>query len=133
METCSPTIKLEHADSRGEIYSIELPDGQELMLLHSVAGAFRGGHSHDVSEIVVLLSGKMRYHKKVVSIIDGSVRDYVSCLAGGDTSFNRAGQVHMGEFLEHSWLIEYKLDTKKGRWTQTDYEPYRERVRASQG
>ena len=47
MANFEPTIKLEHADSRGEIYSISLPGDKELMLLHSKAGALRGGHAHD--------------------------------------------------------------------------------------
>ena len=38
----------------------------------------------------------------------------------------------MGEFLEDSWVVEYKF-ADKDAWTQTDYEPMRERVRASQG
>jgi len=117
-----PTIKLEHADSRGEIYSIELPDGQELMLLHSKAGSLRGGHSHSCDEVVVLLSGLMRYHKR---------GDDTVIMHGGETSYNPADEVHMGEFLENSWVVEYKLGTHKGDWTQEDYEPYRAKVRAS--
>ena len=121
-----PAIKLEHADARGEIYSISLPDNRELMLIHSKAGVFRGGHSHDCEEIVVLLSGKMQYHKT-------TERDHYTWfydMKRGDLSFNRAGQVHMGEFLEDSWVVEYKF-ADKGSWAQTDYEPMRERVRAS--
>ena len=120
----TPVLKLEHSDSRGEIYSVSLPDNRELMLIHSKAGALRGGHSHDVPEIVVLLSGKMRYHKSDL----GPVLFYD--MGGGQSSYNAAAQVHMGEFLEDSWLIEYKL-ADKGEWIQTDYEPMREKVRAS--
>ena len=124
-----PTIKLEHADARGEIYSISLPDNRELMLLHSKAGAFRGGHSHDVGEIVVLLSGKMRYHK--MTTIDPSwVTDSMYLMNAGDITRNPAGDIHMGEFLEDSWVLEYKF-AEKDKWKQTDYEPMRERVRAS--
>jgi len=116
----TPMIKLEHADSRGEIYSIELPDGHELMLIHSTAGAFRGGHSHSCDEVVVMLSGKMRYHKEHYTII----------MTEGAASHNEAGLNHMGEFLEDSWLVEYKF-AKKGQWTQQNYEPMREKVHAS--
>lgn len=127
MASTIPEIKLEHSDARGEIYSISLPDNRELMLIHSKKGAFRGGHSHNCDEVVVLLSGKMVYHKHndvgTVSIQDVGL---------GDCSFNKVRQIHMGEFLEDSWLIEYKF-AEKGKWTQTDYEPMRERVRASQG
>ena len=121
-----PTIKLEHTDARGEIYSISLPDNRELMLIHSKTGAFRGGHSHSCDEIVVMLSGSMRYHR--------TNQDYPlsspQLMWQGGISHNRANQDHMGEFLEDSWLIEYKF-AEKGSWTQTDFEPMRERVRAS--
>ena len=121
----SPSLKLEHADSRGEIYSISFGDGQEIMLLHSTPGALRGGHSHDVNEVVVLLSGQMRYHK----FLHGE--DCPRAYRPGEVSYNPAGEIHMGEFLEDSWLIEYKFDTHRGRWSQEDYEPYRAKVRAS--
>lgn len=120
----TPIITLEHADSRGEIYSIELPDNREVMLLHSTPGSWRGGHSHDCDEIVVLLSGKMDYWKNLHG------RDIVHNLAGGETSFNAAGQIHMAHFPEDSWVMELKL-ARKGEWTQTDHPPYREQVNAS--
>ena len=119
----APILKLEHADSRGEIYSITLPDGRELMLHHSNPGALRGGHSHNVDEIVVLLSGKMRYTSKIASSADHIVE-----LKAPFTRYNQADLVHMAEFLEDSWLVEYKLGT--GAITH-DYEPYRAKVRAS--
>ena len=120
----SPSLKLEHADSRGEIYSISFGDGQELMLLRSNAGTWRGGHNHSVSEIVVLLSGQMRYHKLIYG------EDCTQVLKPGDASYNPAGENHLGEFLSDSWVMELKL-AKKGEWSQVDYEPYRAKVRAS--
>lgn len=117
----TPTIQLEHADSRGEIYSIALPDGHELMLLHSTPGAFRGGHSHSCDEIVVLLSGQMCYHKEF------NRQDRPDMLRAGAYSFNPAKVNHMGEFLEDSWVIEYKF-AKKGEWSQEIYEPFRSKV-----
>jgi len=124
----TPTIKLEHADSRGEIYSIELPDGHELMLIHSTPGSLRGGHSHSCGERVLILSGGIIYH-----LADGSP-DYPTETTWhhgtGEVISHEAGQIHLGEFPEDAWLIEYKL-AKKGDWTQEDYEPYRAKVRAS--
>ena len=122
-----PRIELVHADNRGEIYSIALPDGQELMLLHSVAGSLRGGHSHSCDEVVLLLSGKMRYLKHIDSFPNDTVSEE---MAGGDLSYNPAGQNHMGEALTDLWLIEYKF-AKKGEWTQANYPPYREQVEES--
>jgi quercetin dioxygenase-like cupin family protein len=116
----APQLKLEHADSRGEIYSITLPDGHEVMLIHSTPGTFRGGHAHSCGEVVLLLSGLLNYHKQ----------SGISFLVPGDVARNAAGEVHMGRFPEDSWLVEFKL-AKKGEWTQEDYEPFREKVRAS--
>jgi hypothetical protein len=118
----TPSIKLEHSDDRGEIYSIALPDNQEMMLLHSNAGVFRGGHWHSCDEVVMLLSGAMRYHKHI------NGKDQTTLMEDGDASYNGAGQIHMGEFLEDSWVIEYKLGTAVGAWTQENYPPYRAKV-----
>ena len=123
--TFSPSIKLEHADARGEIYSIDLPDGRELMLLHSLPGAMRGGHSHNCDELVVVLSGKMRYYKRS---FDG--QEEIQQLRGGNSSYNLAGEIHMGEFLTDTWLTEYKF-AKKGEWKQVNYAPWREKVLAN--
>ncbi len=119
-----PTIKLEHADARGEIYSISLPGDREIMLLHSKAGSLRGGHSHSCAEVVLLLSGKMHYYKHINDLPKDT---QIKVMAGGDLSYNPAGQNHMGEFLEDSWVVEYKF-AKKGEWTQANYPPYREQV-----
>ena len=119
----TPILKLEHADSRGEIYSITLPDDKELMLLHSKKGTLRGGHSHDVDEVVVLLTGRMLYYKDG---IDG----HFEMLIGGEASCNPAWLIHMGEFLEDTWLIEQKL-AKKGEWKNIDHAEWRERVKAN--
>ena len=120
----TPTIKLEHADARGEIYSIALPDGHEVMLVHSTPGSLRGGHSHSCPEGILMVSGLMEYH-----IMHGDESNTYLMVAGNPWHHG-PGVIHMGQFLEDSWLIEVK-EAKKGDWTQTDYEPYREKVRAS--
>ncbi len=120
----TPVLKLEHADSRGEIYSITLPDDRELLLLHSVKGSLRGGHSHNVDENVVILRGLMVYHK-----IGG--KESREVMKEGDVSYNPAGMPHMGEFLEDSWLAEWKINTKKGEGKNIDYPEWRERVKAN--
>jgi len=121
----TPVLKLEHADARGEIYSITLPGDQELMLLHSKTGSLRGGHAHDVSETVVMLTGKMRYYKKT------SIGEYDLDLNPGACSFNPAMEPHMGEFLEDSWLIEWKINTSKGQWRNIDDPELRAKVVAN--
>lgn len=121
----TPSLTLEHADSRGELYSIALPDGRELMLLHSLKGSLRGGHSHSVPEQVLVLSGMLRYHK-----LNPSGQHRTETLGPGDVSYNPAQQIHLGEFLAESWIMEYKF-ARKGEWTQQNYAPWRERVDAN--
>ena len=123
-----PEITLVHSDARGEMYSISLPDNRELMLLHSPKGSLRGGHSHSVPESVMVLTGEMRYHK----ISGQRARDgaeYTVTLREGMFSPNAAWGVHMGEFLEDTWLIEWK-HARIGQWTQENYAPWREKVDA---
>ena len=122
-----PTIEKVSEDARGEIYVINLPDDQELVLLHSKQGSLRGGHAHTCDEIVVMLTGNMAYHKKD----DVQGKEWTDMVKGGEGSFNHAGVIHMGEFLSDSWLIEYKLGTRKGAWRNENYDPWRERVNAA--
>ena len=119
-----PTITKVHEDSRGEMYAIALGD-RELILLHSKAGSVRGGHSHDVPETVVVLTGKLQYHKLSETGIE-----VIAVLHEGDCSENAAGVVHMGEFPEDSWILEWKICPDKRAWKNTDYAPCRERVMA---
>lgn len=119
----TPEIKLEHSDARGEIYSVQLPGDRELMLLYSKEGSLRGGHAHDVDELVVVLTGSMIYHKR-----DEAGNAWVENVKEGDASYNPAGRIHMGEFSEDSWVLEWKLGTTKGTWNNIDYTPWRERV-----
>jgi len=116
-----------HSDARGEIFVINLPDDQELVLLHSVKGTKRGGHAHDVPESILLLSGAMEYRKKD----NNHAPPQAEGLYEGDSSVNRAGVYHVGQFLEDSWLIEWKIGTKKGEWKNIDYPPWREQVEAA--
>lgn len=120
-----PTIEQVSADERGEIFIVNLPDDRELVLLHSVKGSQRGGHSHNVDEVVVLLSGKMAYHKR-----RESGQETMTMMQAGDSSFNEAGLIHIGVFLEDSWVVEQKL-AKKGGWENSDYEPWRKRVKVN--
>ena len=122
-----PAIKLEHADSRGEIYSISLPGDKELMLLHSKAGSLRGGHAHDVDEIVVLLTGRCKYRKHT----EVKNREWQAEMTQGDSMFHEAGQYHLAEFLEDSWLLEWKLCENKHSWRNINDPQYRAEVVAN--
>lgn len=120
-------LEIVHEDSRGMIYSLALPTKQELMVFLCNAGARRGGHSHDVREIVLVLSGKLRYHK----LIDG--QEVVLEKGAGDFIYNEPGEPHMAEFLENTWVAEFKIGSRIGEWTTTDYLPFREKVLRKSG
>ena len=122
-----PTIRQVSGDSRGEIYSILLPDNRELMLLHSVKGSMRGGHSHNVPEAVLMLTGRVRYHKKNPH---GKRNEREFILEAGECSPTAAGTDHYAEFLEDTWLVEMK-DARIGEWTQALYAPWRILVEAN--
>ena len=113
-----------HSDSRGDIYRVLLPGNQELMLFFCKAGFLRGGHSHNCDEMVILLSGKMRYHKWQ----DGA--EELTDLQEGQVSYTPAGVAHLGEFLTDCWLIDWKLGgVPAGGFTTQDFEPFRKLVR----
>lgn len=122
-----PTLKLIHQDSRGEMYQILLPTGQEIMLLHSNAGAVRGGHSHTALEMVTLVTGELLYHKKFS--LHGDAEQF--SLIPGECIVNWPHQPHYGEFLQDSWLIEFKYgpNSAVGQWENVDHEPFRKMVR----
>lgn len=121
----TPTITKVSEDERGEIYAVNLPGNRELMLLHSLKGTLRGGHSHTCDEAVLLLSGSLRYTKRTP---DG--HEWNLDVKPGDATFNPAGVVHLGEFLEDSYLIEWKIGVTKKGWKNTDHAPYRDKVTA---
>ena len=113
-----------HTDPRGDIYRVLLPGGRELMLFFCKAGYFRGGHSHDCDELVLLLSGKLRYHKWVNGAED------VTDLDEGGVSYTQAGIAHLGEFITDCWLIDWKLGgVQAGGFVTVDFEPFRKLVR----
>jgi quercetin dioxygenase-like cupin family protein len=113
-----------HQDARGDIYRVVLPGNRELMLFFCKAGYLRGGHSHDCSEMVILLSGKMRYHKWV----NGA--EEITDLEAGQVSINPAGVPHLGEFLEDSYVLDWKLGgVQAGGFVTKDFEPFRKLVR----
>ena len=133
MGNFKPEITLVSEDARGEIYSISLPGDRELMLLHSKAGTLRGGHSHDVPESNMVLTGKVKY-QRIIPEAWVSGRKGVSrwqILGDGGSLFNEANEIHMGEFLEDSWMIEWKVCKDKHSWKNTNYAPWREMVDAN--
>ena len=121
-----PVLKLEHSDKRGEIYSIALDGDREMMLLFSKKGSVRGGHAHDVDEVVLVLSGMLKYTKRSD---DTSERRHV--LGSGAFIRHTAGEYHLAEFIEDTWLIEWKLNTTKHAWKNVNWPAYRELVNAN--
>ena len=126
MANFEPKIKLEHADSRGEIYSISLPGDKELMLLHSKKGSLRGGHAHDVDETITLLTGTIHYQKRN---LDGT--EWTETMKEGDAAYVPKGLFHLAEFAEDSWLLEWKLCENKHSWRNINDPEYRAKVVAN--
>lgn len=123
----APALKLEHADSRGEIYSLTLDGDKELILLHSKAGSLRGGHAHDVDEVVLMLTGRMKYFKRSQGT-NGGIEWEPFEVVGGDSTPHKIGEYHLAEFLEDSWVIEWKIAANKDGWRNIDYTPWRQLV-----
>lgn len=117
-----PKFEKIFSDERGASYRVVF-DNRELVLIFSKAGAMRGGHSHDRPETSMLLTGKVHYWKKTV---DGKETEFDEL--PGEALHNEPGEIHLGKFLEDSWLIDWKVDSKIGEWTTTNYAPYRDRI-----
>lgn len=120
-----PRFEKLHEDARGEIYRVLIPPDFEVMLFHCRKGFKRGGHRHTAPERVALLLGRMNYHK----VIDG--KSEVSEKHPGDVMLNLSDEPHMGEFLEDSWVAEWKFgpDAGIGKWETIDHEPLRAQTR----
>mgnify|MGYP001562304250 FL=1 len=127
MSSTEPRLEHVHSDARGDIYRLLVPPKLEIMLFRCKAGFKRGGHRHTAHEVVSLLSGRMNYHK----VIDGQPQ--VEEKLPGAVMVNKPDEPHMGEFLEDSWVIEWKYgpDGGIGDWQTIDYEPLRAQTRPS--
>jgi len=123
-------LKLEpiREDSRGASYRVLLPDNMEMVIIFTKKGAMRGGHSHDKPETSMVLSGRMKYWKKLA---DGREVEFEH--GPGESLHNEPGEVHMALALEEGWLMDWKIGAKVGECVTTNYEPYRARIRASMG
>jgi quercetin dioxygenase-like cupin family protein len=111
-------------DERGESWRILFPDNREALLIFTKAGYYRGGHSHNVLETSMLLTGKLKYWKRFKG------QEVVLEKTAGECTVNVPGEVHLALALEDSWLIDWKVGAHTGEWTTTNYEPYRRKVEA---
>lgn len=109
-------------DARGESWSLLLPNGQELVIIYTKKGFYRGGHSHDKPETSFLLSGSIRYLKRYP---DG--REEVFDHAAGEPLHNEPGEIHLALALDDYWLLDTRT-AKAGEIKTTNYEPYRKKV-----
>ena len=71
-----------------------------------------------------LVSGELEYHKAESTLPGFAVRP-------GMVVWNYPGEPHYGEFVEDSWLIEFKYgpNSAVGQWENVEYEPFRKIVR----
>ena len=123
MSETDPVFSKIAEDERGASWSILLPDGQELVLIRTNAGYWRGGHSHNVDEVSVLLSGKALYLKRSLA------QEELTFIEGpGDVLPNLAGEEHAAFALEDYWLIDIRPGSKASDIHNTDYPLWREFV-----
>jgi hypothetical protein len=120
-----PTIRLIAEDKRGAAWSLKLPNGREAVLIYTKKGYYRGGHSHTVPEVSMLLTGSIHYKKRFNSD-DGHVQEAEFNETAGETLYNDAGEPHLAHFLEDSWLLDWKLSD--GPVVTSNYPPYRKFV-----
>ena len=120
MPSPGPKLSFIAEDERGASWGLTFPDGSEAIIIFSKKGAFRGGHSHNVDEISLLLSGKAHYWKRTG---DGQESEFDEL--PGEALFNKAGHPHLARFDEDSWLFDWRL----GKPVVTHaYPTYRGRV-----
>lgn len=129
-----PTLEKVHEDERGAIYSITLGPDNEMLLIFSKKGALRGGHSHNCDEVTLLLSGSMQYHKADLALVEANwhTSEWTEEVKAGELQSNPAGIAHLGEFLEDSWLLDWRMGAKTSEIVTTNYAPLRDRIEASQ-
>ena len=131
----NPPLKLEPVDKdyRGESWRILFSDNREALLIFTKAGYYRGGHSHSRPETSLILSGKAKNWKiPLMFSIDpsnaGFGEEIVREISAGEIMHNEAGEPHVTLALTNYWLLDFKIDTKVGEWTNTNYSPYRKLV-----
>ena len=124
MTETDPVLSKIAEDERGASWSILLPDGQELILIRTNAGYWRGGHSHNVEEVSVLLSGKALYLKKF-----GESEEKFFIEEAGEQLINHPGDAHAALALEDYWLIDIRPGSKAADIVHTEYPPWREFIK----
>jgi len=112
-------------DARGASWSIMLPDGQEIVLIRTNAGYWRGGHGHNVPEVSVLLSGTAHYLKRAT---DGQITSFRQTTGG--VLHNAPGEDHAALAIEDYWLVDMRPGSKASEIKTTNYPPFRQHVDA---
>ena len=125
----------EQKDSRGEVYSFRFNDEplRELMIMHTKAGAVRGGDYHSHRQYTLVLQGRIAIIEKfsddiTIEYSKGKVvipGEKVHYLKEGDFRVFEPGIPHWLVSLTDSWFIEFFEHPK----TVTYYKPYREIVK----
>jgi hypothetical protein len=123
-----PVLSKMSEDARGASYSIMLPNGQELLLIYTRNGFWRGGHSHNVEEVSVLLSGRATTMKRLRGRGQTETQEVHST---GAIIRNGPGEVHVTLALEDYWLVDIRPGAKASRIKSRNYRPYRRLVTES--
>ena len=113
-------------DARGASWSIKLPDGQEVVLIHTWKGYWRGGHSHNVPEVSVVLSGSVFYKKRLTN--GEELQFYQDPATGAVILRNDPGEVHAALAMSDYWLVDMRPGSKADEVRNTNYPPWRKFV-----
>ena len=114
-----PTItEVAGKDKRGNFYIVTLPNGIKGNLIFTYKGYYRGGHSHNVDESTMVLSGQLKYILPYEEKI----------LNPGDIQHNKAGEVHLGYFMEDTWILDWQINPNNIEIITTNYPPLRKFV-----
>ncbi len=123
MTEADPVLTKIAEDKRGASWSIKLPDGQEIILIRTNAGYWRGGHSHNVDEVSVLLSGRALYLKK-----DPSGNETPFIQDKGGVLQNAGGEAHAALALDDYWLVDMRPGSYAEDVKNKNYPPWRKLV-----
>lgn len=92
-----------HEDKRGEMFVGKIGDN-EVLIMHSVKGAPRGGHFHDSEQIHCVMHGSFEYREYDPK----TGKEIKKILRAGDSVKIPAGNTHLLIALEESILVEVK-------------------------
>ena len=104
-------------DSRGKIFAMEDEGKQFANIITIKEGMSRGGHFHDVAEVINVLDGKIAFSQINPN---GKGKETVDTFSAGEQIVIEPGMAHMITAKEDSLILE-----NRGPCKTEAYAPYR--------